>query len=857
MSVSEMRSDAGLFGQYAGIPKHYDEVFAAPGKLRPHWRRFVELTGALGTEEYGRRWDQARRLLEQHSLTYPDPSDPTGQRRPWELDPYPLLIAADEWRSIAAALQQRATLLDMVLRDVYGPQELLQRGMLPAEVVYRHPGFRLPYCGQQPPLGRFLHFYAADLTRSPDGQWWVLADHTEAPSGVGFALENRLALSRMLSEVFRHCQVQRLAPYFVAVREELARLAPQHHRDPRIVILTQEAGGHSYFEDAYVARYLGYTLAEAGDLVVRNNHVFMKTLGGLLPVDVLVRRPNSEECDPLELSERSAFGVAGLMNSAHTGRVAVANTLGSGLVESPVFMAFLPGLCQAVLSEPLLMPGIATWWCGNKKWQPNVLSRLDQVDVQYAYRRRGSEHASAKKLADLSRAELAERIAANPTKFIAQERVTRSTAPTWSDGAARPAYVALRVFVVASGDGYTVMPGGLTRVSSSLDSLRLSLVEGHRSKDTWVLSDGPVMPVTLLKSSDEPDVPLRRGGVDLPSRVAEQFFWLGRQVERAESLARLLRTVTLKLTSEADSASLVELPSLLRVLAEGGQIEPGFVVAEIKQQLPAIERVLPLSVFDDHQPHALRATVTKLAHLGAVVRDRISLDTWRILRQMDERFWPSSTESDLADMLEKIDALLRNLSAFTGLVLENMTRTQAWQFLHLGRRLERGLHTSSLIRIMLRAGGATEHAVLEALLEVADSIMTYRSRYLARVQLGPVLDLLLTDESNPRSVAFQLANCAAHVEQLPRDVDELEDSPEKKLAASLLEMIRKVDSQTLARDYILGDTEQLDWLFMKLESTLPKLSDAVSHRYLIHVGPTQRLAEIGEADVARPAELTD
>ena len=366
----------------------------------------------------------------------------------------------------------------------------------------------------------------------------------------------------------------------------------------------------------------------------------------------------------------------------------------------------------------------------------HVLGRLDQVDVQYAYRRRGSEHAAAKELADLPRTELAERIEANPTQFIAQERVTRSTAPTWSDGTARPAYVALRVFVVASGDGYTVMPGGLTRVSSSLDSLRLSLVEGHHSKDTWVLSDGPVPPVTLLKTTDD-DVPLRRGGVDLPSRVAEQFFWLGRQAERAESLARLLRTVTLKLTSEADGASLAELPSLLRVLAEGGQIEPGFVVDEIKSQLPAIERVLPISVFDDQQPRALRATVSKLAHLGAAVRDRISLDTWRILRQLDEQFWPSTTEADLADMLEKIDALLRNLSSFTGLTLENMTRTQAWQFLQLGRRLERGLQTSSLVRIMLHAGGATEYAVLEALLEVADSIMTYRSRYLAPRTVGP------------------------------------------------------------------------------------------------------------------------
>jgi uncharacterized alpha-E superfamily protein len=342
--------------------------------------------------------------------------------------------------------------------------------------------------------------------------------------------------------------------------------------------------------------------------------------------------------------------------------------------------------------------------------------------------------------------------------------------------------------------------------------------------------------------------------------VAEDFFWLGRQAERAESLARLLRTVTIKLTSESDSASLVELPSLLRVLAEGGQIEPGFVVDEIKLRLPAIERVLPMSVFDDRQSHSLRGTVTRLAHLGAVVRDRLSLDTWQILRQLDEQFWPSSTEADMADMLEKINALLRSLSAFTGLTLENMTRTQAWQFLQLGRRIERGVQTASLIRNMLQDGGATEYAVLESLLEAADSIMTYRSRYLARVQLGPVLDLLLTDESNPRSVAFQLAHCAAHVAQLPRDIDELKETPEQKLATSLLEMIRGVDSQTLARDYILDDatpgkTNRLDWLFTKLESTLPKLSDAVSHRYLIHVGPTQRLAEIGGVELTPQDEL--
>jgi uncharacterized alpha-E superfamily protein len=438
---------------------------------------------------------------------------------------------------------------------------------------------------------------------------------------------------------------------------------------------------------------------------------------------------------------------------------------------------------------------------------------------------------------------LVARIKADPSSYVAQERVARSTAPIWQDDGLDRAFVALRTFAVASPTGYRVMPGGLTRLSRSLEALDLSLLEGEQSKDTWVLADGPVSPVTLLQKSDWV-LPLRRGGIDLPSRVAEDFYWLGRQSERAEALARLLRSVILRLTSEEEGTRILELPLLLRALAERGQIEPGFVVDEIKSRLPAIEDMLPQAVFDDQQVGTLRSTVTRLAQLASTVRDRLSLDSWRIIRQMDEQLWPGVGLPDLANTLERIDALLVNLSALTGLVMESMTRTQAWEFLHLGRRLERALQIIGLLRTVLPAHSATDHAALEALLEVADSIMTYRSRYLSRVQLGPVLDLLLTDETNPRSVAFQIAECVAHVDKLPRDPHAHGDTLEQRLAASLLETIRSIDSQKLATAYAEGDAELLDWTLLKLEVTLPKLSDAINHKYLIHTGPTQRLAEI-------------
>jgi uncharacterized circularly permuted ATP-grasp superfamily protein/uncharacterized alpha-E superfamily protein len=835
----ELRVDAKLFSGYDGAAGSYDEVFAAPGELRPAWRRLVDASQGLSRAEFGRRWQQAQRLLHENSLAYPDPNDPSARRHPWALDALPLVIDAAEWRVLAAALKQRATLLDLVLRDIYGPRQLFRTGVLPAEVVFRHPGFLLPYCETEGKPGRMLHLYAADLARAPDGKWRVLDDRCESPSGAGFALQNRIAMSRMLPDVFHDCRVERLAPYFIAVQEQLRRRASPQDRRPRIVLLSHQAGSANYFEDAFLARYLGYTLAEAGDLAVRQNQLFLKSLAGLSPVDVLLRRPNSENCDPLELTETSTSGVAGLMQTIRAGNVAVANSLGSGLVESPVFMAYLPRLAEELLGKPLAMPNVDTWWCGDAESRRYVVSRIGELTIKHAFRQRGRRESN---FSGFTHAELIARIEADPTAYVAQERVIRSTAPVWSDEQVERSYISLRTFAAAAGDDdYVVMPGGLTRVSTSLAPLELSLLDGERSKDAWVLSDNPVPSVTLLVSQDEP-LELRRGGVDLPSRAAENFFWLGRNAVRAESLAKLVRAVAVRLTSEEDAHRIPELPLLLRVLAELGQIEPGYVVDEIKLRLPALERLLPAAVFDDTQPGTLRSTVGAIARLAATVRDLLSLDTWRIIRQMDEGFRPATAEDGFLDMLVKLEALLVNLAAYTGHVAEGMTRTHAWRFLDLGRRLERTLQTSQLIRAVITGGGAAA-AALQALLEISDSLMTYRSRYFSRFQLGAVLDLLVTDESNPRSIAYQLVKCAAHAAQLPIEAVPIGRRAEEQLTMSLLQLVRRADCAELARAYLSGDVEPLEGLLSGIDSTMPKLSDAVSHRYFFHSGAAQRLAQ--------------
>ena len=822
----------------------YDEMICSDGSIRPHWQGFDRLMEDLGATELARRWEQANRLIRENGMTYNAYGDPDDAARPWELDSYPLLIPAAEWRALSRGLIQRARLLNRVLADIYGPQKLLTTGLLPAELVFSHPGFMRPFHGQRLRNGVFLHFCAVDLARAPDGQWWVVSDRTDAPLGVGYALENRIVVSRMLPGVIHRSNVERLAPFFLALRDTLQRLAPEHRENPRIVLLSQGPTSPNHFEDAYLARYLGYTLAEAGDLAVRDDRVFLKTLGGLLAVDVVFRRLGDSRCDPLELRCDAALGVPGLLQAVQAGHVAVANALGSSLVESTGFMSYLPGLCRQLLGEDLKVPSIATWWCGTSAARNYVLDNLDRLIVRPAYRVDRRDSPPAGFSGTSSPPHLAATIRATPGALVGQEEVLRSTAPIYRGTAVGPLPVALRAFLVASGDSYTVLPGGLVRVAAQPRELNFSILAGEGSKDAWVLADRPVPKISLQPTAQV--VELRRSGGELPSRVADNLFWLGRHVERAEGAARLLRPVLTRLTSEAEATSIAELAMLLRCLAAQGQIEPGFVVEGVKDQLPRIENALPASVLDEQQSGSLRSTFEALYRTAALVRDRLSFDSWRIVHRIQEQVesLPAPSVIQLSDVLELINRMIINLAAFEGLVMESMTRTLAWRFLDLGQRLERAMQTVSLVRTGLDKPSHNQSAVLEAMLEVADSLMTYRARYLASVQWAPVLDLLLTDETNPRSLAYQLVKIAAHVEELPRDRSQPLREPEQRIAISALDSVRLVDFGVLSERRQSDGSGELEQLLARLAEQLPRLSDLISHKYLIHAVVPRQLDEL-------------
>lgn len=832
-----------VFQDYVPPLGVYDEYLTDSHQTRPHLKSFIDSINRLRRDEFARRWEQAQRTVQENGFAYNGYAAPSDRPRPWELDAIPLLISPSEWESVSAALRQRAHVLNLVLQDLYGEQTLLKTGVLPPEIVFSHPGFLRPYHGQQLAQDCFLHFYAADLARGPNGNWWVLDDRTEAPSGLGYALENRIVISRMLPEIFHHCQVQRLAPFFIAMQETLRSLAPQQLTNPRVVLLSHGPTSPNYFEDAYLARYLGYTLVEGGDLAVRKNQVMLKTLGGLLPADVIVRRQNSNDCDPLELGSTSDLGIAGLTEAARAGKIGIANALGSGLVESAAFMAFMPELCRAMLDEDLLMPGVPSWWCGQPDGLDHVLKNLDKLIVQPAFRRRGFDGPTRAALGEMSRQTLAETIRANPVGFAAQEKVTRSSIPVWRQNL-QPAHLAMRAYLVSSDGSYAVMPGALARTSWSLDPLELSIRKGEGSKDVWVLADGPVDHVTLLEEPGSA-ISLRRSGTELPSRSADNIFWLGRQLERAEASARLLRSAASRMSGETRSTSEFEVPVLLRCLAEQGQIEPGYAVEDMRDGLPAIEQVLRTAVFDSTQSACLRCVLDELVRLGSIVRDRLSLDAWRIIHRIDEGFRPAKNgATSLFDLLAMTDNLVTELAAFSGITMESMTRTQAFRFLELGRRLERSLQVIRLVKNCFIPLPEVHRPVFETVLEVADSLMTYRSRYLANLQLAAVLDLLITDETNPRSLAYQFVQLAEHVEQLPREQMQSEYTTEQRLAMSLLHSVRLLDIQEVSEAHCVGEYASLKHLADSWETQLPMLSDAISHRYLVHAAPAHQLADI-------------
>ena len=514
---------------YATRLEAYDEMFSGDGLLQPHWQSLMDELDQLGREGLVRRHQEAQRMLRENGVTFNIYDGVHESSRPWQIDPIPLVIGAEEWTTLEAGLIQRAELLNLILKDVYGAQNLLKEGLLPPELVFAHSGFQRACMGTIPSVGRPLVLCSSNLARGPDGRMWVIDDRAQSPSGAGYALENRTVMTRIAPSLFRESHVKRLASFFQPLRDRLASLAPQNRENPHIVVLTPGPYSPSYFEHAYLANYLGYTLVQGDDLSVRDGRVWMKSLEGLHQVDVILRRVDDAYCDPLELREDSRLGVTGLLQSARLGHVAIANPIGSAILENPALLAFLPGIAKYFFNEDLKLPSVATWWCGQQKELNFVLDNLDKLVIKPIRRRLGYRAVFGAELTAQEQASLRQSIEKKPHLYIGQEMVSFSTAPSYVDGWIEPRHAVLRSFLTAGNESYVAMPGGLTRIGSQAGELVVSNKSGGLSKDAWVLSKEPVNFVSLWREASDDEV-LQFRREPLPSRAADNLYWAGRYI---------------------------------------------------------------------------------------------------------------------------------------------------------------------------------------------------------------------------------------------------------------------------------------------------------------------------------------
>ncbi|MEP9375462.1 circularly permuted type 2 ATP-grasp protein [Aquabacter sp. CN5-332] len=826
MSGAEQRSEAfqeaavaSVIGGYATLPGIRDEMMDADGHPRPHWVPFLAALAEIGPEELRRRFGAADRYLKDSGVFYRVYDDAGGGERPWALSHIPLLIDKADWAVLSAGLAERAELLDRLLADLYGPANLVKNGALPAAAVAGSPEFLRPLVGATPRGGRFLRFYAADVGRGPDGRWWVLSDRTQAPSGTGYALENRLALSRALPDVSRDMRMERLAGFFQAFRTSLIKL--DRTGEGRIGLLTPGPLNETYFEHALLARYLGFLLVEGEDLTVRGDALFVRTVAGLRRLDVVLRRLDSDFADPLELNARSRLGVPGLVQAVRSGGAVLANALGSGLVEAPALMAFLPRLATHMLGQNLSLPHVGTWWCGQEAERAQVMENLESLVIAPAFgstvpglRLKGSLLG-----ADLGPAEqrkLAALLARRGADLVGQDVARLSTMPVWTGDKLVPRPFSLRVFLAATEEGWSVMPGGFCRIAESLDARAFSIQRGDRSADVWVLADSDVPTTTLLPSPD--NVRVRRSSGTLPSRSADNLFWLGRYVERAEATLRLVRALVGRL-AEMEPSSSPLVTRLLSLLSTWGAMP-----RDLARASPGRYAVAALTNRD--LPGALPQLVKSARASASVIRDRFSPDAWRALVDLEACVdAPVPASPSEADAHERADAALRIVAAFSGLASENMNRLTGWRFLEMGRRIERSIALMRFVRTFAEPGAP--RGALDVLLQLADSQITYRSRYVMMEARGPVLDLVLLDPDNPRSFAFQVGRMATHLKVLPgRDPDEPPPFAERLVARMQADL-----TASSADSFDLSD-------FEALEGDLMLLSDEISSHYFIQEAAT-------------------
>ena len=841
------------------LPGHFDELRSAPASDAPMtsppqgvWQQFLQQSDAQSAAELDQRYANLQRQIRDNGVTYNVYADQEGPQRPWSLDLFPLLVDAPQWQRIEAGVLQRMQLLETLMRDVYGPQNFLRQGLLPPALVHGHPGYVRSLQGVVPSGGVYLHVTAFDLARGPDGLWWLLGQRCQAPSGLGYLLENRLAVSRQFPTAFQGMRVQRLAATYRALMDSLKRLSPAGAQ-AHIALLTPGPYNETYFEHAYLARYLGLSLVEGSDLIVRDQHLYLKTLRGLVSVHGLLKRVDDQYLDPLELRADSTLGVPGLLQAIRAGNVLVANMPGSAFLESPAMMGFLPALARQVLQQELTLPALPTWWCGEPSALNEVLPQLDRHTVKATYA--GSsvhpafESIMGRALSATARAELAGRIREQGENYTVQSYLPLSQIPTWQSsspgapGRLSPKSALLRVFAVSDGCGpdgqarWRVLPGGLARVAGASVDIA-SMQRGGSSADVWAMTNGPVDTSTMMAAGQAHHRIAARHRL-VTSRAAANLYWLGRYTERTENTVRLAR-LTLEYMGGEDQQCVELLDWLGRMAVANTLVLPS--VPSALQARRVFERALIADLSRTDGATSIGFNLRALKMAAASVRERLSQEHWSVIVRAEETFLADcNADQARADYstpsaLRALKTCSDYLAAITGAQTDRMTRDDGWRLLSIGRHIERLAFLAQALERGLENRLLETEAGFEAMLNLFDSTITYRAQYQQERDLVLLVDLLVQDRDNPRSLAWVARTLRGRLAKLA-------GSPDGVLSPLALK-IPEPGEWDLLQTGASGDTLlqplSMTELLHALSDAAYSVSDEICSTYFTHSGQTKQ-----------------
>jgi uncharacterized circularly permuted ATP-grasp superfamily protein/uncharacterized alpha-E superfamily protein len=821
-------------GYFANQPV-LDECVNVDENVKEKWKRLLGNIESLGPTEFKNRQQELLKLLKENGVTYNVYGD-NGLNRPWLLDPVPLIISATEWRGVERGMKQRAFVLNKVLEDLYGERVLLKKGIIPPELIYAHPGF-IRACDKIKLPGAFqLPLYSADISRGPDNKVWVIKDRAQAPSGMGYALENRSAMSRVIPELFQEHQVARLGGFFNSLMQTLIQLAPQGKEHPRIVLLTPGPRNETYFEHAFLASYLGITLVQGEDLIMRNSFVWIKTIEGLEKVDVILRRVDDTFCDPLELREDSQLGIPGLLQAVRKGNVTIANPLGSSILENIGLMAFLHGAFKYFLDEEPIIPMIATWWCGQKKEMDHVIANIDTLVIKSIERMSDFKTVMGSQLTRIEKDELIRKIKFQPLQYVGQEEVHFSTSPVFVKDKLEPRYSVLRSYLVAGKSEYEMMRGGLTRCSPEKGSFLVSNQDGGISKDTWVESTLKNSAPALIHQA--PD--MKRKAV-LPSRTGENLFWVGRYTQRVIRTSRFIRIVLRHLTQKGytnNGNSSASLLALLQTTTHLTDTYPGFV-EDAEEELKNPLREIHSLICNIDRPGSILFTLNNLLKAMYAARDRWTVDSWRIIDEIEnvKRRIAALEPDGIRHAFTLLDLLTGGLLSFSEMTRQSMYRSDGRIMYRMGQLIEEIQMELVQYRSILSQhhDESTEFQLLESLLLSNQNLSTYRSVYRTHLSIAPTIDLLFLNSQNPTSLLSQLEGLLKYARGLAQKEGGTNDNEISHLVFQCYSSVRLMNIQALIEvDPASNERKALDEFCGHLQNQLAQLYSKLSATYFSH-----------------------